>query len=76
MPDISMCTGGNCPLRLNCYRYTAKPEPLGQSYFGEPPYMLKLMLDSKEKSLGVATSACAYFWNNEEYKRTEEKSSN
>lgn len=37
MPDIAMCTGGDCPKRETCYRFTAKPTPLRQAYFGEPP---------------------------------------
>ncbi|KKN58939.1 hypothetical protein LCGC14_0547420 [marine sediment metagenome] len=32
MPDITMCTGANCPLRKSCYRYMAKPSQR-QSYF-------------------------------------------
>jgi len=67
MPDISMCQGGSCLLRLNCHRYTAKAEELGQSYFGEPPYILNLMFDQHINSLGVATLSCAYFWNNKNY---------
>jgi hypothetical protein len=76
MPDISMCKGGSCPLRLHCYRYTAEAEELGQSYFVDPPYKMSVMLDDNDNSLGVVTSACAYFWNNAEYKRNEEKSTN
>jgi len=68
MPDISMCKGGSCSLRLNCYRYTAKFEPLGQSYFTEPPYKISFMFDENIGSLGVATLSCAFFWNNERYK--------
>jgi hypothetical protein len=37
MPDISMCFGGMCPRKLDCYRHTAKPGVL-QIYFHEPPY--------------------------------------
>lgn len=29
--DITMCTG-NCPVKENCYRYMATPNPYGQSY--------------------------------------------
>ena len=36
MPDISMCSGFECPLRETCYRYTAKPDER-QSWFGKPP---------------------------------------
>jgi len=32
MPDISMCTNDNCPLRKKCYRYTAIPFETWQSY--------------------------------------------
>ena len=31
MADITMCTG-NCPVKENCYRYMATPNPYGQSY--------------------------------------------
>lgn len=40
MPDITMCTGRNgaivCPLRSQCYRYTAKPNPRRQSFMNAP----------------------------------------
>lgn len=32
MPDISLCRNTNCPLRKNCYRFTAKPDEFIQSY--------------------------------------------
>lgn len=31
MSDITMCTG-NCPVKEYCLRYTAIPNPYGQSY--------------------------------------------
>jgi hypothetical protein len=37
MPDISMCSGNNCKLATLCYRYKAKPNEFGQSYFITPP---------------------------------------
>lgn len=74
MPDISMCKGGNCLLRLNCHRYTATPEELGQSYIGEPPYKMNMMLDDTFHSIGVVTLTCPFFWNNQQYK--DEKSGN
>ena len=37
MPDISLCSGNNCNLKENCYRYKATPNPYRQSYFGNPP---------------------------------------
>lgn len=41
MPDISMCNGGECLIKKDCYRYTATPNKRLQSYIS-PPY-------SKEK---------------------------
>lgn len=38
MSDITMCDGGRCPVKEQCYRYTAKPTPKWQSYFYEIPY--------------------------------------
>jgi hypothetical protein len=38
MPDITMCAGIYCPIKDNCYRYTAKPNEYRQSYFLTPPY--------------------------------------
>jgi hypothetical protein len=37
MPDITMCSGKDCPLKETCYRYTAKPSEYRQSYFLSPP---------------------------------------
>lgn len=37
MPDITMCPGGDCPLKETCYRYKAEPSDY-QSYWFEPPY--------------------------------------
>lgn len=47
MPDICMCRGESCPLKGDCYRYTATPSEYRQSYFTEIPY---------EKD------GCDYFW--------------
>lgn len=38
MPDISMCTGKECPIKNTCYRYIARPSEYRQSYFMSPPY--------------------------------------
>ena len=32
MPDITMCTNEECPMKHKCYRYTAKPSEYSQSY--------------------------------------------
>lgn len=37
MPDITMCAGDGCPVKENCYRYTAKASGR-QSYFAMTPY--------------------------------------
>jgi hypothetical protein len=54
-------------LRLNCHRYTATPDELNQSYIGEPPYKLNMMLDEYANNFGVVTLACPYFWNNQKF---------
>ena len=51
MPDISMCSGQDCPLKEKCYRYTAPKSEFWQSWFGNVPYN-----HEKEK--------CEYFWDN------------
>lgn len=51
MPDITMCSGLKCPLKEKCYRYTAKPKLLYQSYFGDAPIN--------------KNGECDYFWSNE-----------
>ena len=47
MSDITMCFGTDCPIKENCYRYTATANEYRQSYFTNPPY-------KKDK--------CDYFW--------------
>jgi hypothetical protein len=32
MPDISMCTNEECPLKETCYRYNATPSEFMQAY--------------------------------------------
>ena len=38
MADITMCDGGPCPLKANCYRFTAPKNPHWQAYFTHIPY--------------------------------------
>jgi len=38
MPDITMCSGKNCPLKEKCYRFLATPNEYAQSYFESAPY--------------------------------------
>ncbi len=69
MPDISMCTGYDpatnifCPMRQQCYRYTAKPTEYWQAYFAKAPFINKLN-----------DITCEYYWHVEsksKYKRME-----
>lgn len=59
MPDITMCNGINsdtkieCPLRENCYRFTAKPNEFRQSYFITAPF-------EEDK--------CDHYWENQKLK--------
>lgn len=36
--DITMCKGTDCPLKENCYRFTAINNEYRKSYFVEPPF--------------------------------------
>lgn len=76
MPDITMCKGGACPLRLNCHRYTAKAEELGQSFFVDLPYKMNFLFDDDNNGLGVVTTACSFFWNNKDYENERPKTGN
>lgn len=40
MTDITKCRGDGCPIKDNCYRYTA-PSSEMQSYFIEIPFEIK-----------------------------------
>jgi len=42
MADITKCSGKDCPLKLECHRYTAKDSLVWQSYFFEVPFNHKL----------------------------------
>ena len=55
MPDISMCKGGKCPQKKDCYRHNAKPSEFRQSFFVTPPYNWE-------------TKSCTEFWE-DEYKK-------
>lgn len=52
MPDITMCTGGECLNKLMCYRYTAKPSEYRQAYFVTPPFVKKMGGSSCEHYVG------------------------
>ncbi len=55
MADITMCGNESCPIKMNCYRYTATPNEY-QSYFMGMPLL-------KEDQQG-----CVEFWDNKERK--------
>ena len=38
MPDITMCKGGDCPLKEKCYRNQAPSSSFWQAYFVMIPY--------------------------------------
>ncbi len=38
MSDITKCKGTNCPLKENCFRFTAQGKTMYQSYFVEVPF--------------------------------------
>lgn len=37
MADITKCTGTDCPIKENCYRFTAPVSDWNQSWFFECP---------------------------------------
>lgn len=36
--EICMCDGNKCPIKKNCYRFTATPGTIGQDWIDEAPY--------------------------------------
>lgn len=54
MTDITKCWGEkeeiNCPYKESCYRYTAKADKYGQSYFMELP---------------LKNNKCDHYWGND-----------
>jgi hypothetical protein len=59
MPDITMCSGIECPLKETCYRYLAKPS-FYQSYFFTAPY------DKEYES-------CGHYWEDKKSSKPSEK---
>lgn len=47
MPDISMCRNTRCERRLQCYRFTAIPNPFRQSYMNYNEVDCKSFDDNK-----------------------------
>ncbi len=48
--DITMCPGKDCPIKNDCYRFTAEIV-WRQDFFGATPYDFK-------------ANSCKHFWNN------------
>lgn len=65
MADITMCFGMGCPLKEQCYRYTAKADEY-QSYFVGLPY-LRLVDDNGDIIENPDPHKCKQFWNNKEH---------
>lgn len=64
MADITMCSSNACPMRNNCYRHTATPNPWRQSYFPSPPWVIR-----------QGESHCDHFWDNSEWRKHASDSS-
>jgi len=58
MSDITKCNPTNCPVKEQCYRFTADSDELGQSYFVEQPGEYKP--DGK--------FVCDHYWGKDGYK--------
>jgi len=41
MADITKCEGVECPIKVECYRYTSEANEHRQAYFSESPGELK-----------------------------------
>lgn len=54
--DITMCKGGKCPFKTMCYRYTALPNELYQSFFIKPPFKIDKGMPSCEMFWGDAAN--------------------
>ena len=59
MADIAMCKPIDCPIKEQCYRYTAPESKFWQSYFTEQPG--KYQNPSKPK---IEEFKCEYYWEN------------
>lgn len=66
-PDITMCKGGGCTLKEDCYRFKATPSEY-QSYFATPPGGYQGVPPSFETQW-----VCDYFWPLEVKIRTKKK---
>lgn len=58
MSDIAKCENESCPLKENCYRYTATPSEYRQSY-------ANFQIDDE-------SGECSGFWDNFGYKKEKD----
>ena len=57
MADITMCNDYSCPLKENCYRYTATANEHYQMYLTSSPWLY-------HDEDGQKVVKCKYFWDN------------
>jgi hypothetical protein len=55
MPDISMCSSGECPSANRCYRFIAIPHSYRQSYSKFDPIGCENFIDVKGNYYGTTT---------------------
>ena len=67
MADITMCKGGKCELKKQCYRFTAKPDDY-QAYFVGLPY-LDMVDKNGEIIENPESKDCKHFWSNKDSKK-------
>jgi hypothetical protein len=69
MPDITMCNGKKsidgavCKIKDKCFRFTAAPDPLWQSYFQSAPF-------DEEGKDRKPYSYCGSFWGYDNFGRS------
>jgi hypothetical protein len=56
MADITKCKGEGCPIKEQCYRFTAVDSYDMQSYFVEPPFKIIEQNDDYTKM------SCDMYW--------------
>lgn len=52
MPDVSLCRDHECPSKVHCYRYRAKPSKCMQSYIEPKRKPNKVKCDMYESTAG------------------------
>ena len=57
MPDITMCIAKTCPIRENCFRYTAKSDNY-QSYSDFSPLVIRVSNSYECKESLISTKYC------------------